>query len=115
MFTRLKTNIAQYPRLFTLWLMGCALTIPEAFVPRQYAEQVDVLLALILAAAIYQYVFRNAGRTRIALDMISRFEGRDVCTIDAHIPEVEEDGCTCDNEQGCLVHDKEEEEEGWHT
>jgi hypothetical protein len=95
MLTRFKENITRYPRLFTAWLVGCALAVAESYVPRlvgaQYANIADLVLAVMLAGLIYRWVVRNSRRTAILLDIINRFEGRDVCTFAEHMTIDEEE------------------------
>jgi len=93
MFTRFRMNVQQYPRLFIVWLVGCVFAIAESLIPRlvgvdarhvEYATAVDFILALIFAQLVYHWIVSNSGRTTILLDILSRFEGRDVCTVADH-------------------------------
>jgi len=101
MFSRLKTNIAQYPRLFKLWLTLVVLLAAENYVPRlvniqNYGFAIGFALAVI-ALLIYRWIVTDAGRRRILQDILSRFEGREVCTVAEHFEPTET------------------EEEEWHT
>jgi len=93
MFTRFRMNVQQYPRLFIVWLVGCGLAVAESLIPRlvgidarhvEYATAVDFILALVFAQLVYHWVVSNSGRTAILLDILSRFEGREVCTVEGH-------------------------------
>lgn len=81
MLTRFRTNVARYPRLFKTWLVLSILTVGYYFLP----WMVGVVVVSVLASLIYLWIFSDAGRTAIFLDIISRFEGRNVCTIQEHI------------------------------
>ena len=102
---RFIANVRQYPKLFAVLLVGAALDVIEISLWRTnsgYRDNVllaHTALALILAMLLYRWIFRNAKRTSIFLNILSLLEGRDVCTIAEHFEPVE----------------NEEEEEGWHT
>lgn len=94
MLTRFQTNVTRYPRLFTAWaaLIIVAL-IENLLLPQlvgiQNAVAVDAGIALALAIVVYFWIFRNANRTSIFLDIINRFEGHEVCTVASHEPDVD--------------------------
>jgi hypothetical protein len=93
MLTRFEMNVAKYPKLFKTLLVGCILAVVEFYIPllvginaRQvlHANLVDLALSLVLAILIYRWVFRNAGRTAIFLEIADCLEGREVCTMSEH-------------------------------
>ncbi len=90
MFTRFKQNYSRYPRLFKVWMALCVLTVAYYFAPVLFALRAELIISLSLAGSIYLWITSNAGRTQILLDIINRFEGRDVCTIKEHTIEEEE-------------------------
>src|SRR5271170_8345134 len=99
MFTRLQTNIRQYPRLFKLFLALIGLTVAYYLLPVALTFEAELALTAVLAGVIYLWVTRTPERRRIIQDMLARFEGRNVCSYAEHFEPVE----------------NEEEEEGWHT
>ena len=99
MLTRFTENIARWPRLFTACLVGCVLAYAESYVPRLvgvdarhalYANTLDLVLALVLAGLLYRWIFRDAQRIAIFLDVADRLEGRGVCSIAEHAEDLEE-------------------------
>jgi len=98
MFTRLRTNIQLYPRLFKVYLALIVLTAAYYFLPVALTFGAELVITASLAGVIYLWVTSDAGRRHILQDILTRFEGRDVCTIAEHFEPVEN-----------------EEEEGWHT
>jgi hypothetical protein len=86
-------NVQRYPRLLTVWLVGCVLAVPEGYVPRlvgidarhtEYATLADFALALVLAGLIYRWIVGDSRRTAILLDIVNRFEEREVCSVLEH-------------------------------
>ena len=125
MFTRLKTNVTQYPRLFKVTLGLLVLTTAWYFLPVVFTFRAELVIAAVLAFVIFEWINLDAGRTQIMLDILARFEGRDVCTIDKHTCS----SCDkkvlicgqcgqcvecCESGTQCNIIET-EEEEGWHT
>jgi hypothetical protein len=108
MLTRFNTNIALYPRLWKLYVAGVVLAVVEFALGGRYPNIVYGL-TIALAVAIYLWVTRSASRTAVLLNVLNAFEGREICTVAGHVDEDIDDDCTCDNEQGCLVHDEGED------
>lgn len=86
MLSRLKSNIAAYPRLFAVWCVGYVLAAATCYVTARFVG-IDawrtakllfaiLLIVLVLDGSFYAWVFRSASRAGIFLDMINRFEGR---------------------------------------
>ena len=94
---RFIANVRQYPKLFIALLVGAVLDVTEMYLwhaNSRYRDNVllvQAIFALILAMLLYRWIFRNAKRTSIFLNVLSLLEGRDVCTIDEHFEPVEDE------------------------
>jgi hypothetical protein len=120
MFTRFKMNVQRYPRLFTAWLVGIVLAVAESYIPRlvgidarhtAYANLVDLAIALVAAAVIYQLVFTNFASRAIFLEIADSIEGREVCTVAGHEDEYPEDEEFTEDEDETIEEDEPTDEE----
>jgi hypothetical protein len=93
MLARFRMNVQRHPKLFAAWLVGCVFAVAESYVPRlvgiderhvQYVNIANFALALVLAGLVYRWVFSDARRVAIFLNIADLLEGREICTVAAH-------------------------------
>lgn len=86
MFTRFRSNVSRYPRLFVTVMVALPLTLAVTYGSARLIGIEAVLAGKLVAAlvvvsmaadaALYSWIFGNFSRRAILLDMLDRFEGR---------------------------------------
>ena len=113
MLTRFRQNVSQYPRLFAVWVVGCFAAIGGSYalarlvgIDAQHTMRLiaaTLLVGFVLDGLLYRWIFRSGSRIAIFLDILNRFEGREILPL-----------ATDENEENWYDEEEnQDEEENW--